>query len=85
MPKSRWGTLVGRIASSTGAPIASAVLTAKNTANGDMSSTTAKADGSFSFRNLLPGVFEVRVTSKGFVASQTTVTVIAERSAGRIS
>ncbi len=71
------GTLVGRIASSTGAPIASAVLTAKNTANGDTSSTTAKADGSFSFRNLLPGVFEVRVTAKGFVASQTSVTVIA--------
>ncbi|HYT24852.1 MAG TPA: carboxypeptidase regulatory-like domain-containing protein, partial [Candidatus Polarisedimenticolia bacterium] len=71
------GTLVGRIASSTGAPIASAVLTAKNTANGDTSSTTAKADGSFLFRNLLTGVFEVRVTAKGFVASQTSVTVIA--------
>ena len=71
------GTLAGRIASSTGAPIANALLTVKNTAQGGTKTINAKVDGSFSLRNLTPGVFEVTVTAKGFVAVRTTVTVIA--------
>ncbi len=71
------GTLAGRIASSAGAPIANALLTVKNTAKGGTKTINAKVDGSFSLRNLAPGVFEVTVTAKGFVAVRTTVTVIA--------
>src|SRR6266404_2611159 len=49
----------------------------KDTAKGGTKTINAKVDGSFSLRNLAPGVFEVTVTAKGFVAVRTTVTVIA--------
>ncbi len=71
------GTLSGRITSTAGAGVANARLTIKNTANGDTKIVTANEDGSFTFSNLSPGIFEMTVSAPGFAEARTTVTVSA--------
>jgi hypothetical protein len=71
------GALSGRIISTTGARIANARLTIKNTANGDTKIIAANEDGSFTLLNFLPGIFEITVSAPGFVEARTTVTMDA--------
>jgi hypothetical protein len=59
-------TLSGRIASTGGTGIANARVTLKNPANGDTKSIAATEDGSFTFVNLAPGIFEITVAAPGF-------------------
>jgi len=71
------GTLSGRITSTTGAPIANARLTIKNTANGDTKIIAANQDGSFALPNLSPGIFEITASAPSFADARTTVTLTA--------
>jgi hypothetical protein len=71
------GTLSGRIISSTGARIANAHLTIKDTVSGDTNIIAANADASFAVADLSPGIFEIKVSAPGFVEVRTTVTVRA--------
>jgi hypothetical protein len=71
------GTVSGRITSATGACIANARLTIKNTANDDAKTIIANEEGSFTVRNLPPGVFEIRVSAPGFAEVTTVVTISA--------
>jgi len=70
-------TLSGRIISTGGTSIANARVTLKNPANGNTKSIAATEDGSFTFANLAPGIFEITVSAPGFVESRTTVTISA--------
>lgn len=65
-------TLSGRITSAGGASIANARVTLKNPANGDTKSIAATEDGSFTFANIAPGVFEIAVSAPGFADARTT-------------
>jgi len=76
-PQVTGGTLSGRITNTTGARMANAHLTVKNTANGDTKSITANEDGSFSVRKLSPGMFEITVSVPGFAQVKTVVTISA--------
>jgi len=71
------GNLSGAVTTTTGAHVANARLTIKNTANGDTKIITANDDGSFTLVNLPPGVFELTVSAQRFADARTTVTITA--------
>src|SRR5258708_33520494 len=58
-------SLSGRITSTSGAPIANARVTVKNPASGETKSIAVTEDGSFTFANLAPGIFEITVSAPG--------------------
>jgi len=68
-------SLSGRITSTGGTGIANARVALKNAANGDTKSIAATEDGSFTFANLAPGIFEITVSAPGFAEARTTVTI----------
>jgi len=70
-------TLSGRITSPTGARIANAHITIKNTENGETKATTVNEDGSFAIGNLSPGTYEVTVSAPRFAEAKDTVIIVA--------
>ncbi|PYK95844.1 MAG: hypothetical protein DME36_00510 [Verrucomicrobia bacterium] len=71
-------TLSGTITSPDGSRITTSRLSIKNIANGDTKSVSAKHDGSYVIRNLLPGSYEITVSARGFADIHTTVTLGAD-------
>ena len=60
------GTLSGTITDPSGAAVANAQVVIKNSATGVARSVTTNTDGFYSAANLLPGDYEVAVSSTGF-------------------
>jgi hypothetical protein len=76
------GTILGTVADPTGAVIAGAKVTVKNTGTGLERSTETRADGSYSLPELPIGTYTVTVTQRGFqtfIATGVTVDVATER------
>src|SRR5437870_11107439 len=71
-------TLSGTITSPDGSRITTSRLSIKNIANGDTKSVSAKHDGSYVIRNLLPGSYEITVSARGFADAHTTVAISAD-------
>jgi len=63
------GTLVGRIADSSGAVIPGATVVAENQATGVKAEAAANQDGLYQIRYLLAGFYQVSVTQPGFKTS----------------
>jgi hypothetical protein len=78
-----YGSLIGTVADPSGSvvPGASVVLTAKQT--GLTKETTADGGGRYSFVNVLPGQYDVKVTAKGFKAFVKTDINLTPSSIGR--
>src|SRR6202048_360622 len=69
-------TLSGTISDASGAVIAGADVSAKNTATGVAKDTTSDSAGLYSLPNLAPGDYEVKVAAKGFsTAVQSNLTL----------
>ncbi|MEO6816955.1 MAG: TonB-dependent receptor [Edaphobacter sp.] len=68
------GTLAGTVADGSGAFVPSATVVIRNVGTGIERSTPTNADGLYAAPNLIPGVYELRVTAVGF--SPTVVTGI---------
>src|SRR5262249_33520077 len=76
------GTILGRVTDPSGAVIAGAKVTVKNTGTGLERATETSADGSYSVPELPIGAYTVTVTQTGFqtfVARNVTVDVATER------
>jgi hypothetical protein len=76
------GTILGTATDASGAVIAGAKVTAKNTGTGLERTTETSADGSYSLPELPIGTYAVTVTQSGFqtfVATGVTVDVASER------
>jgi outer membrane receptor protein involved in Fe transport len=76
------GTILGTITDPSGAVVAGAKVTAKNTGTGLERSTQTSGDGSYSIPELPIGTYDVTVSQQGFhtfVASGVTVNVAGER------
>src|SRR5438552_16368845 len=68
-------SLSGAITSASGSRIPNAVLSLKNTVSGYITSAKSKEDGSYVFRNLLPGTYELSVSAVGFAVARTIMTI----------
>jgi hypothetical protein len=76
------GTILGTITDPSGAVVAGAKVTAKNTGTGLERSTETSGDGSYSIPELPIGTYNVTVSQQGFqtfVATGVTVNVAGER------
>src|SRR5215472_16842658 len=76
------GTILGTITDPSGAVVAGAKVTVKNTGTGLERTTETSGDGSYSVPELPIGSYNVTVSQTGFqtfVASGVTVDVAAER------
>ena len=76
-------TLSGGVTDESGAAVAGASVSIKNTATGVVREVQANEDGFYTAPNLLPGPYEVAVSGKGFstvVQKGLTLTVGAEQS-----
>jgi len=71
------GTISGTVRDSSGAAVAGATVTARNTATSAERSVTSGSSGQYTIPNLAPGIYELTVTSTGFAkfTSQVEVTV----------
>src|SRR5258708_25186169 len=59
-------TLSGTVTDASGAVVAGAQISVKNTATGDTREFTADSAGSYTAPNLTAGTYEVRASAKGF-------------------
>jgi len=66
------GSIVGSVLDKTGAVIPDARVTLTNLATKDIRTTTANAEGFFSFSGVVSGDFSVKVEEKGFQAVEQT-------------
>src|ERR1700739_1148238 len=76
------GTILGTVTDPSGAVVAGAKVTVKNTGTGLERSTQTSADGSYSLPELPIGTYTVTVTQTGFqtfIATGVTVDVATER------
>src|SRR5882762_4372335 len=75
-------TISGTITDASGAVIAGAEISVRNTATGIIRNTTADSVGFYTAPNLIPGPYEVKVEAKGFstvVQPNITLTVGAQQ------
>ena len=76
-------TISGTITDASGAVIAGAEISVRNTATGIIRNSTADSSGFYAVPNLNPGPYEVKVTAKGFTTalqSNLTLAVGAQQS-----
>ncbi|MDT7602955.1 MAG: hypothetical protein QOF61_952 [Acidobacteriota bacterium] len=59
-------TIVGTVVDPNGSVVAGATVTAKNTETGIERTTTTSSEGLYTFENLPPGIYDVRVEGQGF-------------------
>jgi Carboxypeptidase regulatory-like domain len=71
------GTIVGTVRDTTGAAVAGASVSARNTATSETRTANSGADGTYRIPGLPPGMYEVKVDATGFATftSQAEVTV----------
>ena len=73
-----YGSIVGNVTDAQGATAPGVTLTATNTGTGLEVETVTDADGAYTFRNLLPGTYDVKAVLSGFREhKQTGITVTA--------
>lgn len=70
-----YGSLVGNINDPSESAIAGAKVTITNRATNETREAVTNETGGYTFANLNPGTFDVRVTREGFRTTQTQVTV----------
>jgi hypothetical protein len=61
-----YGSITGTVTDQSGAAIPGATVTATNTGTGLKVDAVTAADGSYTFRNLLPGVYDLGASLQGF-------------------
>src|ERR1051325_8729021 len=62
------GAIVGTVSDPTGAVVPNAKVTITERATGRVISLTTNSEGNYDQRNLLPGVYDVRIEMAGFSA-----------------
>jgi hypothetical protein len=72
------GTIVGTVLDSSGAAVAGAVITVEAKVQGETRTTTSGSYGEYRITAVLPGVYQIKVTAKGFANLVVdNVTVVA--------
>jgi outer membrane receptor protein involved in Fe transport len=74
--QSPWGSLRGVVRDSSGARVTAASVLLQGTASGQRRSAKSDSRGEFQIRDLLPGNYELRVSSPGFAEARSAVKVV---------
>jgi Carboxypeptidase regulatory-like domain len=69
------GDITGTVTDPTGAVVAGATVTAKNTGTGQTVNTSSNGSGAYRFSLLPPGTYTITASAQGFSKAQTTAAV----------
>src|SRR5215510_1946490 len=73
-----YGSLVGNVTDQNGAVVPGATITITNKGTNQVREATSGSDGEYTIANVLPGVYDVKVTKQGFnTFTQTDLTITA--------
>jgi len=77
--QSVYGSLFGTVTDTTGAAISGATVTVKDEAKGTVVNVTSNGAGDYSVPHLIPDVYDLKVTAKGFKTFETKgISVLAD-------
>ena len=77
--QSIYGSIFGTVSDSTGAAIPNATITVTDVSKGTIVTATSNASGDYSVPHLIPDVYNLKVTAKGFKAFEATgISVLAD-------
>jgi len=82
--QSVYGSIFGTVTDKTGAAIPGATVTVKDEAKGTVVTATSNAAGDYSVPHLIPDVYDLRVTAKGFSAFEAKGVSVEADTAPRI-
>ena len=82
--QSVYGSIFGTVTDSTGAVIPGALVTVKDEAKGTVVTVTSNAAGDYSVPHLIPDVYDLKATAKGFKAFETKGISVEADTAPRI-
>jgi hypothetical protein len=82
--QSVYGSIFGTVSDSTGAAVAGATVTVKDEAKGTVVTVTSNAAGDYSVPHLIPDVYDLKVTAKGFKTFETQGVSVEADTAPRI-
>ncbi|MGB6192049.1 MAG: TonB-dependent receptor, partial [Terracidiphilus sp.] len=77
--QSVYGSIFGTVTDASGAAVPNATITVKDTSKGTIVTATSNASGDYSVPHLIPDVYDLTATAKGFRAFTTTgISVLAD-------
>jgi hypothetical protein len=82
--QSVYGSIFGTVTDKTGAAIAGATVTVKDEAKGTVVTATSNSSGDYSVPHLIPDVYDLKVTFKGFKTFETKGIQVEADTAPRI-
>ena len=82
--QSVYGSIFGTVSDSTGAAVAGATVTVKDEAKGTVVNAISNASGDYSVPHLIPDVYDLKVTAKGFKSFETKGIQVEADTAPRI-
>ena len=82
--QSVYGTLFGTVTDKTGAAVPGAAVTVKDEAKGTVVNVTSNASGDYSVPHLIPDVYDLKVSAKGFKSFETKGIQVEADAAPRI-
>jgi hypothetical protein len=82
--QSVYGSIYGTVTDKTGAAVAGATVTVKDEAKGTIFTVTSNGSGDYSVPHLIPDVYDLKVTAKGFKSFETKGVGVEADAAPRI-
>jgi len=82
--QSVYGSIFGTVSDSTGAAVSGATVTVKDEAKGTVVNVTSNTTGDYSVPHLIPDVYDLKVTAKGFKSFETKGVAVQADTAPRI-
>lgn len=79
-----YGSLVGTVTDQSGAVVPNASVVATNSDTGQTKSDSTDAAGRFSFQNLQPGTYSVKLTASGFKSSEQSGLKVSPNTIARV-
>ncbi|MDR3728109.1 MAG: carboxypeptidase-like regulatory domain-containing protein, partial [Terracidiphilus sp.] len=79
-----YGSIFGTVTDKTGAAVSGATITVKDEAKGTVFTVTSNGSGDYSAAHLIPDVYDLKVTAKGFKSFETKGISVSADTAPRI-
>jgi hypothetical protein len=79
-----YGSIVGDVTDPQGAVVSGVAITITNTGTGLQLTTVTDENGSFVFRNLLPGTYDMALSAKGFKDMQQSAIIVTAGNPKRV-
>ncbi len=80
-----YGTLTGNVSDSSGAAVPNASVKALNSATGVVRESKSNADGSYSFNDMNPGVYQITIMAEGFTPQQQNDITVLTNTVDRVN